>query len=197
VSSNPKWGFEFTGSVSAFRRLMHGIPRTCALGVSLQRNRRVPQMYPHDVVAAGGRCWTLMDETAAYKCEARANALDVGGRLRTSLDGSRAGFEIDRKFLSALVLQACVEANTPSNTPASQAAMAGTDSPAWRSSGTISTEEAVPGFMDSSTSRSARTSALCGCGSRWASKRWTAPGAFRHPMHGYVDALVMYQRLSE
>jgi hypothetical protein len=117
VSSNPKWGFEFTGSVSAFRRLMHGIPRTCALGVSLQRNRRVPQMYPHDVVAAGGRCWTLMDETAAYKCEARANALDVGGRLRTSLDGSRAGFEIDRKFLSALVLQACVEANTPSNTP--------------------------------------------------------------------------------
>jgi hypothetical protein len=46
-----------------FRRHAH-------LGYRLEGIDAYPQMYPHEAVAAGGRCWTLMDETAAYKYEA-------------------------------------------------------------------------------------------------------------------------------
>jgi len=69
-------------------------------------------MYPHEGVAADGRCWMFVDELRAYRYEASIVALDVSGRLQTSMDGSPAGFEISRKFLSARVVQ-CGRAEYP------------------------------------------------------------------------------------
>lgn len=58
----------------------------------------------------------MSDEAAKVKrCERAAVA--VGGRPRTSWDGSPAGFEIDREFLSALVVIRVEGRNTPSDTP--------------------------------------------------------------------------------
>ena len=43
--------------------------------------------------------------------------LDLDGRLWTSLDGSRAGFEVGRKFLSERALETAATHDTPGNTP--------------------------------------------------------------------------------
>jgi hypothetical protein len=47
-----------------------------------------PQKYPHARVAARERHRTLVDRAPLRGFEAGADALDGGGRLRTSLDGS-------------------------------------------------------------------------------------------------------------
>jgi hypothetical protein len=55
----------------AFRRLIAWKSADLrSWGYRFKRVDAYPQKYPHEAVAAGGSCWTSMDETAAYKCEA-------------------------------------------------------------------------------------------------------------------------------
>ncbi len=67
--------------------------------------------------AAGGHYWTLMDEIALYRYE-----LELTCRTSVDVDGRpwmapRAGFELARKFLVALVMRGSNRRNTPSDTP--------------------------------------------------------------------------------
>lgn len=56
------------------------------VGVSIQKESPLPQMYPHEVLAAGGAWWTLVEEARAYRYEASIWVLDVYGSQCTSTD---------------------------------------------------------------------------------------------------------------
>jgi len=88
MSSSPKRGFEVhctrtrTRAVDTveFRTLAH--PGYSCEGIEAYRN------VPQQVVAAGGRYWTSMDEQHLINVRLALILVDVSGRLRTSLDGS-------------------------------------------------------------------------------------------------------------
>jgi hypothetical protein len=70
-------------------------PRDCVefrrladLGYRFEVSDAYPKMYPHKVVAAGGRCWTLADEPQLINVRLEPTPVDVSGRLRTLVDGS-------------------------------------------------------------------------------------------------------------
>ena len=58
-----------------------------------------------------------VDELRAYRYETSICALDVGGGPRTSLDGSRAGFEINRKWVMRKDSSRARQCDTPNDTP--------------------------------------------------------------------------------
>ena len=89
MSSNPKWGFAFTGSVFAFRRpIAWNSADLCTWGYRFKGIDAYPQKYPTKpwlLVEVAGRRWTKQQ---LINVRPELDGLDVGGRLRTSLDGS-------------------------------------------------------------------------------------------------------------
>jgi hypothetical protein len=98
LDSNPDSGFEFTGYASAFRRLIAWNSADLRTwGIEPKDSMRTPTKTRLRVDVAG-RCWTKQQLTDMRLELTRWTSVDVYGRLWMA---PRAGFEVERKFLSA------------------------------------------------------------------------------------------------